>query len=124
MFETMRRLLTPLTIRASFGNEVLTIAEEGSRPGAVPSQAVAISYREHPEVFEHPRYLVADVEEGAALVRKAISQMAESRLPLIAPQIVVSVERPLPGGVAGPDRQMLEEMFTKAGARKVVWKND
>jgi hypothetical protein len=123
MFETMRRLLTPLTILASFGNDALTIAEAGSRPGMVPSQPVAIPYREHPEVFEHPRYLVADIDQGAALVSKAIYQLAKGRFPLIAPQIVVSIARSLPGGVAGNDRKMLEELFTKAGARKVVWKN-
>ena len=72
MFETMRRLLTPLTILASFGNDALTIAEAGSRPGTVPFQPVAIPYREHPQVFEHPRYLVADTEQGAVLIRKAI----------------------------------------------------
>jgi len=49
--------------------------------------------------------------------------MAKGRFPLIAPQIVVSVERSLPGGMAGADRKLLEEMFTKAGARKVLWKN-
>ena len=51
MFETMRRLLTPLTILAAFGNDALTIAEEGNRPGAVAFQPVAIPYREHPERF-------------------------------------------------------------------------
>ena len=123
MFETMRRLLTPLTILASFGNDALTIAEEGNQSGMVPSQPMAISYREHPEVFEHPRYLVADIEQGAALVRKAIYQMAKGRLPLVAPRIVVSVERSIPGGVAATDRKMLEDVFIRAGARKVVWKN-
>ena len=124
MFETLRRLLTPLTILASFGNDALTITEQGSRSGTIPFQPVAIPYREHPEVFEHPRYLVADIDQGAALVRKAIYQMAKGRFTLIAPQIVVSIERSIPGGVADIDRKTLKEMFTKAGARKVVWKKD
>ena len=123
MFETMRRLLTPLTILASFGNDALTIAEKTGQTGTIPSQPVAIPYREHSEVFEHPRYLVADIELGSALVRKAIYQMAKGRMPLIAPCIVVRIERAIPGGVAATDRKMLEEVFTRAGARKVVWEN-
>jgi hypothetical protein len=112
----MRRMLTPSTILVSFTDDALTFTEEGSQP-------VSVSYREHPEVFGHPRFLMIDFDKSAALVRSVVRQMAGARLPLIAPKIAVSVDRPVPGGITDMDKRMIGGIFTSAGALKVIWKN-
>jgi len=116
MLKTMRRMLTPFTILASFTDDALTFTEEESPPVSVP-------YREHPEIFGHPRFLMIDFDKSAALVRSALRQSAGGRLPLIAPKIAVSFDRPVHGGITDMDKRIIGEILTKAGALKVIWKN-
>jgi hypothetical protein len=108
-------MLTAFTILASFSDDALTFTEEGRKP-------VSILYREHPDVFGHPRFFMADFDKGAALVRSALKELAGGRLPLIAPKIAVSFDRPIQGGVTEMDKKIVCEILTSAGARKVVWK--
>lgn len=103
-------------ILAEFGDDALTFIEEGSAPVVFP-------YREHPEVFGHPRFLMADFDNSAALVRKALANLKGARFPLIAPKIVVKVNRQLDGGIVEIDKSIIQQIFTEAGARKVEFRN-
>jgi len=103
-------------ITAVFGADALTLSEEGAAP-------VIIAYREHPEIFGHPRFLMADLDKSVALVGKALKELIRAQFTLIAPKIIVSIERPLDGGVADLDKKLLEQIFVKAGARTVVFRD-
>ena len=59
------RLLTPFTIMVSFTDDALTFTQEGREPVSVP-------YRERPEVFGHPRFLMVDLDRSTALVMRAL----------------------------------------------------
>ncbi len=101
---------------ASFADDALTFTEEGTQPVTVP-------YREHPQVFGHPRFLMADFDTSVALVRRALLQLKGGRFPLLAPKIVVSFDRPVQGGIADMDKKLLQGIFAAAGARKVEFRN-
>jgi len=116
MIKTLRRMLTPFTILVSFTEDSLTFTEDESRPVSFP-------YRDHPEVFGHPRFLMIDFDKSATLVRSAVKQLAGDRRPLIAPKMAVSVERSVQGGITDMDQKIIGEILTNAGALKVIWKN-
>ncbi len=101
-------------IQVAFMDSALTFTEEGEIPATIP-------YRDHPEVFGHPRFLMADFDKSAALVRMTLKQLKGMRKALIAPKIVISINRPLSGGVAEMDKACLNQIFLEAGARKVVF---
>jgi hypothetical protein len=103
-------------IQVAFTENALTFTEQGEMPVTIP-------YRDHPEVFGHPRFLMADFDKSAALVRMTIKQLKGMRAALIAPKIVIAINRPLSGGVAEIDKATLNQIFTEAGARKVVFKD-
>lgn len=79
------------------------------------------AYRDYPEIFGHPRFLMADFDEAEALVRDAIRKLA-GRWQVIAPRINVLIDRPMPGGLTPMDRRILCEIFTHGGAREVILK--
>ena len=108
-------MLTAFTISASFCDDALIFTEEGRKPVSIP-------YHQHPEVFGHPRFFLADFDKSAALVSRALKELAAGRLPLIAPKIAVSFDRPIQGGVTEMDKKIVGEILTSVGARKVVWK--
>lgn len=103
-------------IQVAFTNDALTFTEEGEMPVTIPC-------RDHPEIFGHPRFLMADFDKSAALVRMTIKQLKGMRRALIAPKIVVSINRSMSGGVAEMDKACLNQIFLEAGARKVVFQN-
>ena len=103
-------------IQVAFTDNALTFTEQGEMPVSIP-------YRDHPEVFGHPRFLMADIDKSIALVGMTLKQLNDMRRALIAPMIVISINRPLSGGVAEIDKATLTQIFTKAGARKVVFKD-
>lgn len=84
---------------------------------------VPVPYRDHPEIFGHPRFLMADFDNSAALVRGVLKQLKGMRRALIAPKMIVSINRPLAGGVTQIDKSILQQIFTEAGARKVLIQN-
>jgi hypothetical protein len=104
------------TVVVEFTDLALTFSE-GSR------QPITIPYRDHPEIFAHPRFLMTGRDQSAALVATAIRQLMGGRLPLIAPKFVVTINRPLEGGITEMDERSVAEILTKAGARKVEFNN-
>jgi hypothetical protein len=103
-------------ILVEFSDDALTLTEGGSAPVVIP-------YREHPKIFGHPRFLMADFDNSAALVRKALVNLKGARFPLIAPKIVVNINRQLDGGIVEIDKSIIQQIFTEAGARKVEIRN-
>ena len=103
-------------VLVSFTDDALHFTEEGRAPVSIP-------YREYPEVFGHPRFLMADLQQGAQLVNKAMRQLKGGRFPLLAPKFIVSINRPLPGGITEIDRKSIREILDMAGARKVEFKD-
>ncbi|HSY43951.1 MAG TPA: hypothetical protein VK811_08555 [Candidatus Acidoferrum sp.] len=103
-------------ILAEFSDDTLTLMEEGSAPVVIP-------YREHPEIFGHPRFLMADFDNSAALVRKTLANLRGARFALIAPRIIVNINRQLNGGIMEIDKSIIQQIFTEAGARKVEIRN-
>lgn len=81
-------------------------------------KGVEIPYADHPAIFSHPRFLLADFDAAEALLRQAYKQLRESWV--IAPKVSVSVQKPLEGGLSGIDERYLKEIFTHAGAREVL----
>jgi hypothetical protein len=102
-------------ILAEFNSDALTFTEEGTLPVIIP-------YHEHPRVFGHPRFFMADFDNSATLVRKALLQLKGGRFPLIAPKIVVRFHRPVSGGVVEMDCNIINQIFTEAGASTVVFR--
>ena len=103
------------TITVEFTDNALIFTEAGKQP-------IAISYRDHPEIFGHPRFLMLGTDQSAALVATTMRQLMGGRLPLIAPKFVVAINRPLEGGITEIDEQSIVEILTKAGARKIEFK--
>jgi hypothetical protein len=104
------------TIVVEFTDNALTFTESGRQP-------ISIAYRDHPEVFGHPRFLMVGGDQGAALVASSMRELMGGRLPLIAPKFVVTINRSLQGGITEIDEKSVEEIFRKAGARKVEFNN-
>jgi hypothetical protein len=103
-------------ISASFADDALVLTEDGRPP-------IVIAYRDHPEVFGHPRFFMARLEDSEAMVRKALRDLMQGRVPLLAPKIAISFDRPIDGGVTEIDKKIIEGIFTNAGARKIIFRN-
>jgi hypothetical protein len=105
-----------MTIEARFGADSLTFTsrEEG--------RSEVYAYRDHPDVFGHPRFLMADFDKGEALVRDALRKLA-GRWQIIAPRIEGFIDRPIAGGLTDVDRRSLGMIFTHGGAREFVLKS-
>jgi len=80
---------------------------------------VVLFYREHPSIFGHPRFLIANFEQAATLVKVWVRQISR-RWRWLAPKVVVRVERKMEGGLTDIDRNVLRELFMQTGAREVV----
>ena len=104
------------TIVVEFADNALMFTEDGRQP-------ITILYRDYPEIFGHPRFLMVGRDQSAALVTTAIRQLMGGRPPLIAPKFVVTINRPLQGGITEIDERSIEEILTKTGARKVEFNN-
>ena len=102
-------------ILVSFSAEVLVFTVDSEE------KTVSFPYREHPEVFGHPRFLMLDLKQSDAIVRLALKELMPRRA-LIAAKIEVSISRSLQGGITDMDRRIIEDIFLHAGARKVVFR--
>lgn len=110
----MFELLKPTWIRASFTNDALTFTAEKS------TRTVSFPYCRHPEVFGHPRFLMIDLDKSDAIVRSALRQLTNPRT-FLAPRVIVSFDRPVHGGITEMDKREIADIFTHAGACKVIF---
>jgi hypothetical protein len=105
-----------MIIQARFGNDSLTFTsrEDG--------RSEVYAYGDHPDVFGHPRFLMADFDKSEALVRDALRKLV-GRWQVIAPKIEGFIDRQVTGGLTEIDRRSLGQIFTHGGAREFVLKN-
>jgi hypothetical protein len=103
------------TIGVEFSDNTLTFSEPGRPPVTIP-------YRDHPEIFGHPRFLMISLDQSVALITNAIRELIGRRL--IAPKFLVTIERRLEGGLTDMDKKIIEQILMEAGGRKVEFKND
>ncbi len=103
-------------IIANFSSDVLTLTFDEER------RSVSVAYRDHPEVFGHPRFLMADFDKSVALVRNALRELVRGWR-LLPPKITVTINRKMEGGITTIDRKLLAEIFLHGGARAVTIQN-
>jgi len=94
------------------------LTEEGLTFASPNGRTAAIRFAEYPEVFRHPRHIVADFDRAEALIRKSIHAVA-GKWDFLAPRVNISIEKQLAGGWCDIDKRIIKELFIFAGSRSV-----
>ncbi len=94
------------------------LADEGLTFTSSNGRTTVIRFAERPEVFQHPRHIVADFDRAEALIHQSLRSIT-GKWNLFAPRVELTIEKKLAGGWCEIDKRILKELFIFAGARFV-----
>jgi len=92
---------------AEFGPNAVTFT-------TTSGQTRSLSYADHPEVFGYPRFLIADHEQSAALIRATFRMLSPRWFML--PKVLVRFSQPVASRITDADKLLVAAIFTRAGA--------
>ena len=103
-------------IEVTFGRDSLIFRS------AADGKSVSHFYRDYPEILGHPRFLMADIDQSVALVRKSV-RMLKGIFYLMPPKVFITIERAMQGGLTDVDKRSLAQIFMRGGSRQVTLKD-